>query len=53
MPLLASLGIQCGLRIGNRVNRLPIGNRYGLTRIDIRSADTLEMFCSKLDGRRK
>jgi peptidoglycan/xylan/chitin deacetylase (PgdA/CDA1 family) len=47
--LLASLGIQCGLRIGNRVNRLPIGNRYGLTRIDIRSADTLETFCRKLE----
>jgi len=51
--LLASLGIECGLRIGNRVNRLPITNRYALQRIDIRREDTLETFCRKLAGRRR
>jgi peptidoglycan/xylan/chitin deacetylase (PgdA/CDA1 family) len=49
--LLESLGIECGLRIGNRVNRLPIADRFALQRIDIRSADTLEMFCRKLEGK--
>jgi peptidoglycan/xylan/chitin deacetylase (PgdA/CDA1 family) len=49
--LLTSLGIECGLRIGNRVNRLPITNRYSLQRIDIRGDDTLETFCRKLEGR--
>ncbi len=50
--LWTSLGIRCGLRIGNRVNRLPIADRYGLERIDVRADDTLESFCRKLDAGR-
>ena len=50
--LLAALGIECGLRLGNRTNRLPIGNRYSIRRIDIRRDDTLEMFAGKLGARR-
>jgi peptidoglycan/xylan/chitin deacetylase (PgdA/CDA1 family) len=46
--LLKSLGIECGLRIGNRVNRLPIADRHALQRLDIRREGTLETFRRKL-----
>ncbi len=48
--MLSGLGIQCGLRIGNRINHLPIRDRFALTRIDIRREDTIETFRRKLEG---
>jgi peptidoglycan/xylan/chitin deacetylase (PgdA/CDA1 family) len=49
--LVKRLGVECGLRVGNRVNFLSAANRYALCRLDIRSTDTLETFRRKLEGR--
>ena len=47
--LLRSRGIELGLRIGNRLNRLP-AQRYSLTRVDVRRELTFERFCAKLES---
>jgi peptidoglycan/xylan/chitin deacetylase (PgdA/CDA1 family) len=46
--LLGQLGIIYGLRIGNRVNKWPIKNRYEVKRIDIKGNDTFWTFKTKL-----
>lgn len=45
---LAASGIRCGFRIGNRVNRLPIRDRFLMERIDIRATDALADFERKV-----
>lgn len=52
--LLEKYGIQYALRIGNRINILPIKNRYKMQRIDIRGLDSMEDFKKKVTfGRKK
>jgi len=46
--LLENLGIIYGLRIGNRVNKWPVKNRYEVKRIDIKGKDSLWKFKTKL-----
>ncbi len=45
---LKAAGVSCALRIGNRVNRLPLGNRYELRRINIKGSDTPWEFRTKV-----
>ncbi len=45
---LKSNGIELALRIGNRINILPIANRYEIKRIDIRGTDSFWRFKTKL-----
>ena len=47
--LLEQLGIEYGLRIGNRVNKWPLKNRYEVKRIDIKGDDTFWTFKTKLN----
>jgi peptidoglycan/xylan/chitin deacetylase (PgdA/CDA1 family) len=46
--LLQQLGIVYGLRIGNRINKWPLNNRYEVKRIDIRGEDSFWRFKTKL-----
>ena len=45
---LKNQNIAYGLRIGNRLNRLPIKNNYELNRLDIKGDDSLFKFKLKL-----
>jgi len=45
---LEKSGIILGLRIGNRVNKWPVKNRFEVKRIDIRGTDSLWAFKTKL-----
>lgn len=47
--MLASQGMRCGFRIGNRPNRLPLRERFRIERIDVRRDDDLVRFERKLD----
>jgi hypothetical protein len=42
--MLEANGIKLALRIGNRVNKLPLKNRYLVERIDIRGDESLQKF---------
>lgn len=42
------LGIQAGFRIGNRINTLPIRQRYEINRIDIQGTDSVAVFKRKV-----
>jgi peptidoglycan/xylan/chitin deacetylase (PgdA/CDA1 family) len=46
--LLQNSGIEYGLRIGNRINRWPLKNRYEVKRISIRGDDSFWTFKTKL-----
>lgn len=46
--LLKTLGITHGLRIGNRLNKLPFANPYEIKRVDIKGTDTFFSFKIKL-----
>ena len=46
--LLRNKGIRFGLRIGNRINRLPINHPYEVKRIDIKGTDSFWSFKTKL-----
>lgn len=46
--LLENKGIRFGLRIGNRVNRLPLCHSYEVKRIDIKGNDSFWSFKTKL-----
>jgi len=46
--MLERHGLRAALRIGSRVNRLPLGDRYELNRIDIRGTDTPWSFRTKV-----
>jgi peptidoglycan/xylan/chitin deacetylase (PgdA/CDA1 family) len=46
--LLEQLGIVYGLRIGNRINKWPLKNRYEVKRIDIKGVDSFWAFKTKL-----
>jgi hypothetical protein len=41
---LEANGIQCAFRIGNRVNKLPVKNRFLIQRIDIRGNESFGLF---------
>jgi len=45
---LAAAGVACAMRIGNRVNRLPLRNRYELRRINVKGTDTAWEFRTKV-----
>ena len=45
---LAAAGVACGMRIGNRVNRLPLRSRYEVRRIAIEGKDSAWTFRTKL-----
>jgi len=45
---LSAAGVRCGLRIGNRINRLPLGRRWELRRINIKGTDSPWEFRTKL-----
>jgi peptidoglycan/xylan/chitin deacetylase (PgdA/CDA1 family) len=45
---LTALGIPLAFRVGNRVNRLPIGNAYEIQRIDVRGDASDAVFRRKL-----
>ncbi|MHB1687058.1 MAG: polysaccharide deacetylase family protein [Ignavibacteriaceae bacterium] len=45
---LRESGIKYGLRIGNRINRIPIKDIYNLKRIDIKGTDSIWKFKIKL-----
>ena len=52
--LLKKYGIKYGLRIGNRINIVPLKNVYKVQRIDIRGGDTMKDFKRKVFfGRKK
>lgn len=42
--VMAANGIQLAFRIGNRLNKLPLGNKFLIQRIDIRGSDSPAMF---------
>jgi peptidoglycan/xylan/chitin deacetylase (PgdA/CDA1 family) len=46
--LLQKLGIVYAMRIGNRINKWPLKNRYELKRIDIRGTDSFWAFKTKI-----
>lgn len=46
--ILMNNGIKIGLRIGNRINRIPIKDIYKVKRIDIKGTDTISEFITKL-----
>jgi len=46
--LFAAIGIEFALRIGNRINPLPLRDRYEIKRIDIRGTDSFRTFKIKL-----
>jgi peptidoglycan/xylan/chitin deacetylase (PgdA/CDA1 family) len=45
---LAAAGVPCAMRIGNRVNRLPLRNAYELRRINVKGTDTAWEFRTKV-----
>ena len=45
---LEAAGVRCGLRIGNRVNRLPIRRRWEMRRINVKGTDSLWEFRVKV-----
>jgi peptidoglycan/xylan/chitin deacetylase (PgdA/CDA1 family) len=45
---LVATGVRCGLRIGNRINRLPIRRRWEMRRINMKGTDTLWEFRVKV-----
>ncbi|MGA0555848.1 polysaccharide deacetylase family protein [Larkinella sp. VNQ87] len=45
---MTEAGIRVAFRIGNRLNRFPIQNRYELQRLDIRGTDSLARFVRKV-----
>lgn len=45
---MSELGIDMAFRIGNRLNRWPIRNRYEIRRLDIRGTDALVQFIRKV-----
>lgn len=45
---LSAAGVGCGLRIGNRINRLPLRSRYELQRINVKGTDTAWEFRTKV-----
>ena len=45
---LVKQNIAYGLRIGNRLNKLPLKNNYELNRLDIKGEDSLFKFRMKL-----
>jgi peptidoglycan/xylan/chitin deacetylase (PgdA/CDA1 family) len=45
---LAAAGVACAMRIGNRVNRLPLRNRYELRRINVKGTDSRWEFRTKV-----
>ncbi|WP_266363627.1 polysaccharide deacetylase family protein [Tellurirhabdus rosea] len=45
---LRDLGVVAAFRIGNRLNPLPLRNRYELQRLDIRGTDSLAQFIRKV-----
>ncbi len=45
---LTAAGVRCGLRIGNRINRLPLLRRWELRRINIKGSDTPWEFRTKV-----
>ena len=45
---LEQSGIKMGLRIGNRINRLPLKNKFLVKRIDIRGTDSMWEFSTKI-----
>lgn len=50
--IFASLGIWYAVRIGNRLNALPLRNKYLVQRIDIRGTDSFFRFkCKMIAGR--
>ncbi|MCR5862143.1 polysaccharide deacetylase family protein [Flavobacterium sp. J372] len=46
--ILQSRGLKMGFRIGNRVNRFPLKDKFEIQRIDIKGEDTLFKFRLKL-----
>lgn len=46
--LLQKLGIVYAMRIGNKINKCPLKNRYELKRIDIRGTDSFWAFKTKI-----
>jgi peptidoglycan/xylan/chitin deacetylase (PgdA/CDA1 family) len=46
--LLKNNGIEYGLRIGNKINKWPIKNKYEVKRIDVRGNDSFWAFKTKL-----
>ncbi|GAB3909454.1 hypothetical protein GCM10028803_47050 [Larkinella knui] len=46
--LMQQSGIRLAFRIGNRLNRFPVGNRFELQRLDIRGTDSLGRFIRKV-----
>lgn len=46
--MLQAVGIVLGLRIGNRINKLPFADPYEVQRIDIRGTDSMWAFKTKL-----
>jgi peptidoglycan/xylan/chitin deacetylase (PgdA/CDA1 family) len=45
---LSAAGVRCGLRIGNRINRLPVRHRWEMRRINVKGTDTLWEFRVKV-----
>ncbi len=45
---LAAAGVACAMRIGNRVNRLPLRSRYELRRINVKGTDSPWEFRTKV-----
>lgn len=45
---LTAAGVGCALRIGNRINRLPLSRRYELQRINVKGTDTPWEFRTKV-----
>jgi peptidoglycan/xylan/chitin deacetylase (PgdA/CDA1 family) len=46
--LLEKHGLKMGLRIGNKINRLPIKNKFEICRIDIKGTDSMWEFKTKV-----
>ena len=46
--LLGQNEMKLGLRIGNRINRLPLKNKFEICRIDVKGEDSLLKFRLKL-----
>ena len=44
----SELGIKAAFRVGNRINRVPIKNKFEINRVDIKGIDSFELFKMKL-----
>ncbi|MEI6899760.1 MAG: polysaccharide deacetylase family protein, partial [Bacteroidota bacterium] len=52
--IFRDFGLLFALRIGNRINKLPLNDRYEMKRIDIKGTDGFTTFKTKLKkGRQK